>query len=311
MFGPTHFSAPLKEQLGWVDYVGVGEVWNEVVELEPVQTSGKALRIPMDDDGTEFLIAEYRPQIGFDRQLPAGGVLFFKQDLNASRQPDPTGNHPYYLTLLERDHNGGLVHTHAEGGNRGEAGDAWAVGGTDAGDLHGVSSPALTLSDGSATPVVVHEVSVLNGRARLVVSTSTTPKLFLTNGATHGLLAVRVAGGVMPFALDVGSSSPVQWTVDGDDITGTARGPAPLVWPDAVISVRDAAGTSSEPVHFYTSGAATWRPTPDELASFFTRGAHGPASPTPGMADYLDRTGNQNGAYDVGDLRKWLRTRSP
>ncbi len=46
-FGPTHFTAPLKHQLGWLDYLTVGEVWNEVVELDPVQTSGQALRIPM------------------------------------------------------------------------------------------------------------------------------------------------------------------------------------------------------------------------------------------------------------------------
>jgi hypothetical protein len=28
---------------------------------------------------------------------------------------------------------------------------------------------------------------------------------------------------------------------------------------------------------------------------------------TPGELDYLDSVGNQNGSYDVGDLRKWLR----
>jgi hypothetical protein len=50
---------------------------------------------------------------------------------------------------------------------------------------------------------------------------------------------------------------------------------------------------------------------PDGLAAFFTRGAADPAAPTPAMADYLDRVGNENGAYDVGDLRKWLRTQGP
>ncbi|MBM4183525.1 MAG: M6 family metalloprotease domain-containing protein [Gemmatimonadetes bacterium] len=56
-FGPTHFTAPLKQQLGWLDYVNVGEVWNQVVELDPVQSSAKALRVPMGTSGREFLIA--------------------------------------------------------------------------------------------------------------------------------------------------------------------------------------------------------------------------------------------------------------
>lgn len=62
---------------------------------------------------------------------------------------------------------------------------------------------------------------------------------------------------------------------------------------------------------FSATGAATWTPTTENLAVFFTRGPRDPAAPTPAMADYLDRTGNDNGACDVGDLRKWLRTRAP
>jgi hypothetical protein len=202
------------------------------------------------------------------------------------------------------------MRTHAEGGNRGEAGDAWATGGFDAGDLHALSAPALRSSDGSATSVVVHEVSVVNGRARLVVSASPTPKLFAATGSAPGTVFARVAGGVMPYAATVGSSGDVSWVVDGDDLTVTASS-APFTWPDVVMSVRDAVGTSSEPVHVTAAGAAPWAPTPEELAAFFTRGAADPASPAPAMADYLDHTGNQNGSYDVGDLRKWLRTNEP
>jgi len=57
-FGPTHLSAHSKHRLGWIDYLEVGEVWNQVVFLDPVQTSGRALRIPLDGRGREFLIAE-------------------------------------------------------------------------------------------------------------------------------------------------------------------------------------------------------------------------------------------------------------
>jgi len=307
-FGPTHFSAPVKRQLGWVDYIDVGEIWNQVVELEPVQTSGKALLIPLASGGSEFLIAEYRARTGFDQQLPAGGVLFYKQDVNGSLQPN--GNEPYRLMLLERDANRGLLRMHAEGGNRGEAGDVWASSGLDAGDLHVLSAPSLRMSDGSATSVTVHEVSVVGGRARLVLSTSATPKLFAAAGSAPGTVFARVAGGVMPYAATVGSAGSASWTVDGDDLSVTAS-PAPFTWPDVVISVRDAVGTKSEPVHVTATEVTSWSPGAEELATFFTRGASDPGSPTPAMADYLDRMGNQNGVYDVGDLRRWMATSEP
>ncbi|MBM4183526.1 MAG: hypothetical protein FJ207_04775 [Gemmatimonadetes bacterium] len=237
-------------------------------------------------------------------------MLFYKQDVTAARQPSPTSGAPYYLTLLERDGNRGLLRTHPEGGNRGEAGDAWAVGGFDGGDLHALSSPALRLTDGSATPVVVHEVSVVGGRARLVVSTSATPRL-ITGGwwGDPPVLPVRVAGGVMPYTVTIESAAEVVWGVSGDDVTVTPS--VPRTTPDAVISVRDAAGATSQPVSVSTAGVTPWSPPAVDLAAYFTRGAAGSGAPTPAQVDYLDRVGNANGAYDVGDLRKWLRTHAP
>jgi M6 family metalloprotease-like protein len=309
-FGPTHFTAPLKHRLGWLDYVEVGEVWNQVVELDPVQESGRALRIPMGDDGTEFLIAEYRAQTGFDQQLPAGGILFYKQDTRALRQPSAVGSPAYELTLLERDGNRGLLRTHAEGGDRGDAGDAWARGGYDGADLHALSQPALTLSDGAPTRVVVHEASIVAGRARIVVSTSPTPRLFVTTGSAPGAIHARVAGGVMPYTAVVAGSTEISWAVNGDDLAVSAAGAQAPAWPDVILSVRDALGTPSAPVLVGATGAESWAPVPEDLAAFLVAPSGAPAL-TPTMAAYLDRVGNDNGGYDVGDLRRWLRTNEP
>ncbi len=220
--------------------------------------------------------------------------------MRAARQPDPTGNDPYYLTLLERDGNRGLLRMHTEGGNRGEASDAWATMGGDSGDLHAFSAPALTLSDGSATPVAVHEVSVVNGRARLVVSTSPTPKLFAQPGSSPGTLRVRVAGGRMPYTVSVGAAPGSSSVARGDDVV--------IVASEAVVSVRDATGASSAPVHLDASGAVPWVPALEGLAAFFTVGPSDPTAPRAPMAAYLDQVGNDNGACDVGDLRRWLNT---
>jgi immune inhibitor A len=143
-FGPTHMMAQSKYQLGWVDYFDVGEVWNEEVVLDPVQTSGIALRLPMGDEGTEYLIAEYRAHYGFDAQLPADGVIMYKLDETASRRPDPATGDPYFLTLLEQDGDRGLLRNDLEGGDRGVPGDAWGVDGVTS-PLNAQTIPQLRL----------------------------------------------------------------------------------------------------------------------------------------------------------------------
>jgi len=172
VYGPSHLSARSKNVLGWLDFteIGLGEVSHEEYVLDPVQTSGDALRIHLDEDGTEYLLVEYRAQIGFDADLPAEGVLIYHQDLSAARRPDPSSGNPYFLALLEQDDNDGLIRNSFEGGNRGEAGDAWGVGGVPD-KLSSLTSPSTRLNDGSVTPVVFHSIVVENGRARITLST--------------------------------------------------------------------------------------------------------------------------------------------
>ena len=176
-FGPTHLSAHSKQVLGWIDYVELGEVWNHEVFLDPVQSSGLALRVPIGESGSDFLIAEFRTQTGFDHQIPAEGVLLYKQDLTASRRPDPTTNDPYFITVLEQDDNNGLLRNSYEGGNRGEAGDAWGVSNSAAKQRASPGPALLRLNSGAVKAVTVHDVSILDGRARLVISTSWAPIL--------------------------------------------------------------------------------------------------------------------------------------
>jgi M6 family metalloprotease-like protein len=300
-FGPTHLMAESKHHLGWLRYEDVGEVWNQEVVLDPVETSGRALRIPLGKSGTEFLIAEYRAQIGFDAELPADGVILYKQNVTASRQPAPSSGNPYYMTLLEHDGNDGLVRTDFEGGNRGEAGDAWGVSGM-AGKLHAETTPALTLSDGSATSVVVHSVRVVGGQARLAISTGRVPRLVADGPLTALPADWRIAGGTMPYTV-LGYLPPgVTAQAVGDELMlgGSASGPL-----EVVLSVRDALGNASEPMVATGAEADTWVVgSSDLLASLLHY--EGPA-PDAARLGYLDAVGNQNGQYDVGDLRRWLR----
>jgi len=312
-FGPTQMLAYSKERLGWLDFTELGEVWNEEIVLETVQTSGDALRIQLDAAGDEFLIAEYRGLIGFDRDLPGAGVLLYKQDNNASLRPDPASDDPYFLTMLEQDANRSLRRIASEGGSRGEIGDAWGADGV-TGKLNADTDPALRLATGSHTSVMVHEVYVEGDRARLVVSTGRTPRLVdpvdtreVTRIRTFRE-PVRIAGGVGPYT-GVGTlPEGLSLEAVGDELflVGSLREEGPFSYD---FSVRDMAGSVSNEVTLEIAAPFAWSVT---LESLLQRFLGSPETPlTPGEADYLDEVGNANGRYDVGDLRKWLRTQQP
>lgn len=307
-FGPTHMSAYLKFTLGWLDFMDIGEVWNEEIVLDPVQTSGLALRLPMGSDGTEFLIVEFRALIGFDAQLPGAGVLMYKQDLTASRRPDPTSNAPYFLSLLEQDANNSLQLLAAEGGNWGEIGDAWGVGGV-SGKLNAETTPQLRLSNGQRTPVMVHEVYVEGGQARLVISTGQTPRLiapdlpFEVTKIRSFSEPVRIAGGTGPYT-GIGNL-PAGFSLEpaGDDLflVGSVRTEGPFSY---TFAVRDVLGNVSNEIVVTLLAPIDWTVDVPNLLQRFLQSAEEPL--TAGELSYLDDVGNGNGVYDVGDLRKWL-----
>lgn len=307
-FGPTHMSARSKNAMGWLDYVTVGEVWDHEIVMDPVQATGQALRIPLDAVGREFLLVEYRTREGFDRDIPADGVLIYHQDFQGAFRPAPGSGTQYFLSILEQDDNAGLVRNTLEGGNRGEAGDAWGVGGVER-KLHFNTVPFLRLhAGGSPTPVTFHEIVVDGGKARIRLSNAATPRLISPEQAMAVEQVVpferrfRIAGGYMPYV--AGGSVPAGVTVTAEDdelvIRGSIDGPGPF---EMSLRVTDARGTASS-VTLPLTGEP-WQVGEDRLLqSFLGSGAQ------PLNADeraYLDLQGNRNGRYDVGDLRAWLR----
>ena len=308
-FGPTHLGAWSKWDLGWADFVDPGEVWNEEIVLEPIQSSGVGIGIPLDHVGNEFLLVELRTRSGFDADLPADGVLFYKVDYSASLRPDPSSDDPYGLTLLERDGDRGLLRTALNGGDRGVPGDVWGGGG-DTDELHFHSVPQLAMSDGTYAPVAVHEVHLGNGRARVVLSTGVAPRLvpppepFAVMKIRTFEVPVRIAGGRGPYTglgdLPEGFSLEAR----GDDLLlmGSVVDEGPYTF---TFRVRDTDGDESDPVTVHVSAPIEWVVTVEELVEPFL--ATEPGALTAGERAHLDSTGNANGRYDVGDLRRWLR----
>jgi len=220
---PTHMGAWEKDRLGWLGGVEVvGNVLDQEFVLEPIQVSEKALKIPLEygfpPTMGEYLLIEYRTREGFDQALPASGVLVYHVDPKLkTNQPCDTCPQNYRVELLEADGNNSLQLNFLQGGNRGEAGDAWGV--ETPGALTNSSYPSTRLTSGSPSPVTIYDISIEDGLAHITLSSFEVPKSRLAR----------------PFLESPGS------------------------------------GLSPEEV------------------------------------EYLDSHGNQNGQYDVGDLRAYLK----
>lgn len=315
-FGPTHMSPYSKEALGWVNYLDVGaspeggEVRDKEYQLDPMETTGRALRVPLDAQGREFLLIEYRKRMGFDVDLPASGVLVYHENLGGGTRPTPGSGQAYLLSVIEQDDNNGLQRNSFEGGNRGEAGDAWGVGGV-AQRLDYLTSPSLRLSDGSVTSVVIHEMSAEGDHATVRLSTADSPLIQVEAADTAPVVEVtpferhfRITGGYMPYSSDGAAPPGVTMTIDHDDLvlSGAVQGSGPF---ETALRVIDGRGHGS-PVVFYSLTAQEWLVGGDRLVQAFLGSDAEPLTAPEEV--YLDANGNDNGRYDVGDLRRWLST---
>ena len=167
---PPHFGPWEKEQLGWLpDIIHAGSVLDEEFVLRPVESTGDVLRV--DLSAQEYLLIEYRDGSGFDRNLPATGVLVHHVD-----ETRTTGNRRcrtcpqiYQAALIEADANRSLIKPEEQGGSRGEPGDIFARSGV--GRLTNTTTPSTRLNSGAPSDVSLYSIRVDDGVARIGLST--------------------------------------------------------------------------------------------------------------------------------------------
>jgi M6 family metalloprotease-like protein len=76
---PQHFSAWCKEKLGWLRPAVIDPTVKQKLVLGPVEGSPKeCFKVLVQPDGSEYLLLENRTQTGFDKSLPAGGLLIWR-----------------------------------------------------------------------------------------------------------------------------------------------------------------------------------------------------------------------------------------
>ena len=307
-YGPVRMAPWSLAQLGWVDFQVVeSDVRYREYRITPTIGGGRPLRIPLDRDGRESLVLEYRTREGFDRPLPGQGLLAYLWNEDGQFRPTRESDLPYRFRLLEGDGRNDLIRTHENGGNRGELSDLLAFPGN-APSLSAVTSPSTLLSDGSPSPVTIHRVAIGAGEASVWVSTSPEPAVLEGDpspiSAYSGYVQFhRVAGGVQPY--QVTSLSAPEWLtvrVEGDrlDLTGVplVTGPA-----EVTVEVRDAGGATTSWSALLDVGPFSV-PLERIARSIFSGAA---TATTLLESQVLDDEGNRNGRLDVGDLRAHLR----
>jgi len=309
-FGPTHFSPWSKDRLGWIDWIDVDDVLDREFSLGGAQTSRNALRIRMDDFGREFLVVEFRPQVGFDGVLPVSGVLVYHWNLNGDMRPDRGSDVPYAFSLEEADGRRDLLLTRARGGNRGEASDAWGVDGR-VGPINSLSVPS-TRRGGSNQPstVTIHSIAVDGENARVRVTTVATPTLLsLGELPTPALFRTyegraRMAGGALPYSAVLEDGVPTHGLgvgFDGETLVIDGL-PSEVGAVQLRVTVTDGLGTEAKVVLDLVIGP--FMVSDERLVQPFLLSGETPL--TEAERDHLDAVGNGNGLFDIGDVRAHL-----
>ncbi len=312
-FGPIHMSPWSKTVLGWHEYIDVGEVLEQEFILDPSQTSGQSLRINLAPNANEFLVLEYRPQIGFDHDLPSSGVLAYHEVPSPVGRTRPGPGQPYILTLLEADGRTDLQRNFGEGGNRGEASDAFGWDGS-VSRLSNLTTPNLRLFDGSPSTVTVHEIAIVNDQARIRLTTRPTPTV--TNiptqpqtGNAFDSFEIRydVVGGAAPYSYQIIDGAlpkglnviPTegQLVISGQLLEGGTFAPR-----FDIVDARGTAAGESIPLFFEIDAISV---ETDRIIGTLLSNGSSPLST--GEAAFVDVHGNDNGQLDIGDLRAELR----
>ena len=142
------------------------------------------------------------------------------------------------------------------------------------------------------------------------ISTGQTPRLVEPTGTTEVMqirdfaVPVRIAGGHGPYT-GVGTvPEGFSFQNIGDDLflVGSLREAGENSYS---IAVRDRLGNTSSSITVTVNATGDWQVATVDLIEGFLTPAADPL--TDGERAYLDDVGNNNGRFDVGDLRKWLR----
>jgi len=307
---PCHMGAWSKAALGWVEVTTLDpDTDHGTLTLPPVLTGGEVYRVDAADGSGEYFLLENRQDLGpgtYDRSLFGEGLLVWQIDPDwvAARWSANTvnGNDHMGVWLRQADGRNDLGRI---GGGRGDGGDPFP-GSSGNTAFHAGSDPAARSFQGTATGVALLDIAPTGGddvefRAITGFAILAVSPLAVTLTATVAQnIQLTAQNGSAPLTwLQIGGALPAGLALSADGrVTGSALdlGTFPVA-----LEVTDAVGLSA----MATVTLQVTSPTIPlaQLASQFLLG--GPPLGTV-QAAFLDRQGNDDGAYDLGDFRAWL-----
>ena len=117
-YTPIGYSAYEKNFMGWIDYVipNPGTYYTLPIWNQKNEDTDKALFLQSDINGNEFFVIENRRQQGWDRYLPAQGLLIHHITYSASRwtQNTPNNQNIQLITIMPADNS---LNTNSESGD--------------------------------------------------------------------------------------------------------------------------------------------------------------------------------------------------
>ena len=309
-FGPTGFSAYSRWALGWAELDEVTVADDQTFVLEPLAASSRALRVRLAPESLESWIIEYRTRDGFDAPLPAEGVLVYhRDDFTGPRTIDPSLPPAYRFHLVEADGDDGLRRVAAEGGDRGVATDVFARSGP-SGPLDHGSSPSTRDHYGGRSTLVIHEITRPGATATVRLSVGMGFRVASRQVPSSSVVleplagAIELTGGQQPYALVGqlgGLPADIEIALSGSTLTvlGTPRAAGSF---GTTIEIEDAAG-----IVIADAIALQVLDDPSLLPEAILSALVGGPTLAPERSDYLDRSGNDDGVLDLGDLRAFVR----
>ncbi len=310
---PPHMSVRNKAELGWATIVEVDPQGDAQFTFSPVQSGWFALRLPLGSGSAESFLVEYRPRVGFDTNLPAGGVLIYHEDMFVGPRIIPDTLPPAYsFHLVEADADNALRKVEAEGGNRGVPGDVFSADGSEV-ILTSFTAPSTRDHMGQATQLVQLAVQVTGSGARVTASyipafavepqTPAEGTVLSNFNATY-----QIMGGTGP--VEVRAEDP-------DDL------PAGLA-VTVLETVLNVAGTPRQAGQFFVTVILT--DFADRRLEFLLELSildlqldplllleglldAGSDALSADVQEYLDLSGNKDGVFDLGDMRSALLRR--
>jgi M6 family metalloprotease-like protein len=324
---PCHLGAWSQAMLGWLSLEEVlpGVDYGEI-SLPPISTSGRALWIPSGDGSGEYLLVENRQRTGSQGELFEPGLLIWQVDpegVEARWGTNTVNVDPSQMGVRLREADGGRDLAQSGGErSRGSPGHPFPGCALDRWqdyfsppwdcrrhpDFH-ITSPAPAIaSGGRALGVALTGIQVAAGGAGDVRFRLSTRLQRDTLQIERTLEAAREHD----VRLGEGGGETVRWRLQGgtlppgirfEEAEGRLVG-LPMELGRYPFELWRAEGALREVIQRVDLRIGLPSVPDSTLVGPFLRGRGGPEGP---LLVFLDRLGNRDGGYDLGDLRAFLQ----